>query len=58
MYREIRLISPGRIYGQRTNLMGLYSEGLYSGGTTLQFKSVKLITFLFFPDFVITNSHK
>ena len=24
MYRKIPLIRPGRIYGQRTNLMGLY----------------------------------
>ena len=26
-YRKIPLILSGRIYGQRTNTMGLYSEG-------------------------------
>ena len=42
-YREFMLIRPGRIYGQRTNLMGLYleeahiREGLYLGRKTLQF---------------------
>ena len=43
-YRKIPLIRPGRIYGQRTNLMGLYSGVgggggvvLYTGGKTLQF---------------------
>ena len=41
IYRKIPLILSGRIYGQSTNLMGLYSgggrEGLYSGGQTLHF---------------------
>ena len=43
IYRKIPLIRPGRIYGQRKTLMGLYSGGafirgaLYSGGKTLQF---------------------
>ena len=43
MYRRIPLIHIGRIYGQRTNLMGLYLErglytgGIYLGGKTLQF---------------------
>ena len=46
IHRKIPLIRPGRIYGQRTNLMDLYSGGLtygyiqgvlYSGGKTLQF---------------------
>ena len=44
-YRKIPLIPPGRVYGQRANLMGLYSgeggdyipEGLYSEGKTHQF---------------------
>ena len=33
-YRKIPLIRPGHIYGQRANLMGLYSggEGGYVGG--------------------------
>ena len=33
-YRKIPLTRPGRIYGQRTNLMGLYSGvgSLYTGG--------------------------
>ena len=35
IYRKIPLICPGRIHGQRTNLMGLYSGrggGLIYGG--------------------------
>ena len=30
IYPKISVIRPGRIYGQRTNFMGLYM-GLYSG---------------------------
>ena len=43
IYCKIPLIPPGRIYGQRTNLMDLYSGGLiyggglYSGVKSLQF---------------------
>ena len=32
IYRKIPLIRPGRIYGQRKTLMGLYSGGLLYGG--------------------------
>ena len=41
--RKSGLIHPGRIYGQRTNLMGLYSGELH-----FSLQSVKVITFLSF----------
>ena len=50
-YRKIPLIRPGRIYGQRINLIGLYSG---EGGAYIReekhvnLQSVKLITFLSF----------
>ena len=51
-YRKIPLIRPiyehiWGIYGQRTNLMSRYSEGLYSGGKCFNLQSVKLVLFLF-----------
>ena len=69
-YRKIPLIHPGRIDGQRTNSMGLYSGGWGGAGRIgagayireekhFNFQSVKLITFLsFFSEFVITSRHK
>ena len=57
-HRKIPLIRPGRIYRQRTNLIGLYlgggGEGLYTTGAYIReekhfnLQSVKLITFLSF----------
>ena len=52
-YRKIPLIRPGRIYGQSTNFIGLYSGGLIYGGAYIReekhfnLQSVKL-TFLSF----------
>ena len=48
-YRKIPLICPGHIYGQRKNLMGLYSGsgGLYLKEKDFNLQSVKL-TFLSF----------
>ena len=42
IHRKILLVRPGHIHGQRPNLMGLYSGGLYTEGLhsereTLQF---------------------
>ena len=46
-YREILLIRPGRIYGQRTNLMGLYLEGgLYTGGLIFGTKNTSICNLL------------
>ena len=63
-YRKIPLIRPGRMHGQRTNLMDLYSGwraliyggDLYSGGKALPFPD--LLLFFLFPDFVTTSSYK
>ena len=57
-YRKIALIRPGRIYGQRTNLMGLYSE--VGGLETLIFgrnntSICNLSNFLFFLCFSIKH---
>ena len=53
-YRKTQLICPGRIYGQRTNLMGLYSGG-GGGGLIFRRKNASicnllnlLLFFLFF----------
>ena len=51
IYRKIPLIRPGRIYGQRTNLMGLYSGGLYPRGLIFGRKKTSiwnLLNLLFF----------
>ena len=53
-YRKIPLIPPGRAYGQRANLMGLYSGeggGLYTGGLIFGRKNTSifiLLNLLFF----------
>ena len=67
-YRKIPLIRPGRMHGQRTNLMDLYSawrELTYiRGGFIFGRKSTSicnlldLLLFFLFPDFVITSSYK
>ena len=67
-YRKIPLIRPGRMHGQRTNLMDLYSgwrELTYiRGGFIFGRKSTSICNFLdlllffLFPDFVITSSYK
>ena len=47
-YRKILSIRPGRIYEQRTNLMGLYSRGLYTagGGLILRRKNTSICNLL------------
>ena len=67
-YRKIPLIRPGRMHGQRTNLMDLYSgwrELTYiRGGFIFGRKSTSicnlldLLLFFLFPDFVITSSYE
>ena len=58
IYRKIPLIRPGRIYGQRTNLMDLYSGGgglVYGGGFIFGRKNnsicdlLNLLLFFLFP---------
>ena len=50
--RRSPLIHPGRIYGQRTNLMGLYSGELH-----FSLQSVKVITFLSFSSIKLVLWH-
>ena len=67
-YRKIPLIRPGRMHGQRANLMDLYSgwrELTYiRGGFIFGRKSTSicnlldLLLFFLFPDFVITSSYE
>ena len=66
-YRKIPLIRPGRMHGQRTDLMDLYSgwRGAYiRGGFIFGRKSTSicnlldLLLFFLFPDFVITSSYE
>ena len=49
IYRKILLIRPGSIYGQRTNLMGLYSRGFIFGrkNTSIWNLLKLLLSFLF-----------
>ena len=51
IYRKIPLIRPGHIYGQRANLMGLYSGGLYTGGLYWGRKNNSIRIFLTFVSF-------
>ena len=58
-YREILLIRPGRIYGQRTNLMGLYLEGgLYTGGLIFGTKNTSICNLLNLLLFFLFSSIK
>ena len=51
IYRKIPLIRPGHIYGQRANLMGLYSGGLYTGGLYWGRKNNSICILLTFVSF-------
>ena len=59
-YRKILLIRPGRIYGQKTNLMGLFFGGEGGGWVVWGLIYGGLIFgicyfYFFFPDFFITK---
>ena len=45
VYRKIPLLRPGRIYGRRENLMGLYSGGLYTGGGGILYSGAETLQF-------------